>query len=266
MDAKQTPAPALALEGASNFRDFGGYATIDGFRVRRGVLFRSNKLSMLTEADHRRLDEAGIRTIFDLRLEDERTRDPTAWSHPELVIETYPPRKKRRLVDMAREYPATPEGAVQLMHEFYAKMPHSMTHMFSSIIRRLAAGGAPCVIHCSAGKDRTGVAVATVLAALGVGREAIVTDYVVTREVWKPEADMARPTNAAGDTGNIVEVRGRYPPEARAAMVDAAPSYIAAALDSAEERYGSIERYLAEALELEPEIFVALRKNLLEPA
>jgi protein-tyrosine phosphatase len=253
----------FTLEGASNFRDFGGCLAADGSRVRRGHLFRSNKLSMLTEADHARLDAAGIRTIFDLRLDDERMRDPTSWTHPELVIETYPPRKKRRLVDMAREYPGTPEGALQLMHEFYARMPHSMTHMFSSILRRLAAGGAPCVIHCTAGKDRTGVAAAMVLGALGVPREAIVADYVMTREVWRPEADLARP---AINTGNIVEVRSGYPPEARAAMVDAAPSYIAAALDSAEERYGSLEGYLAEALELEPEIFAALRENLLEPA
>jgi protein-tyrosine phosphatase len=57
------------------------------------------------------------------------------------VIETYPPRGKRRLVDMAREYPRDAAGALQLMHDFYAKMPHSMTPMFASIIRRLAAGG-----------------------------------------------------------------------------------------------------------------------------
>jgi protein-tyrosine phosphatase len=180
------------------------------------------------------------------------------------VIETYPPLKKRRLVDMAREYPATREGALRLMHEFYARMPHSMTHMFSSIIRRLAAGGAPAVIHCSAGKDRTGVAVATVLAALGVEREAIVADYVVTRHAWDREADMARGIVPSGETGNIVEMRERYPPEARAVMSDAAPSYIEAALDSAEARYGSLDAYVREGLGLAPGIISALRESLLE--
>lgn len=251
----------LVLEGASNFRDFGVCTTASGRRVRRGLLFRSNKLSVLTPADCERLDAAGIRTIFDLRLDDERERDPTAWSHPELVIETYPPRKKRRLVDMALEYPPTEAGALQLMHDFYAKMPHSMTHMFSAIIRRLAVGGAPCVIHCSAGKDRTGVACAMVLAALGVGHEAIVADYVLTRQAREREADMAKATVA---TGALSELRERYPAEARAVMSDAAPSYIEAALASAVERYGSLEAYLAEGLELEPEVIEALRSELLE--
>jgi protein-tyrosine phosphatase len=256
-------ANVWALEGASNFRDFGGCVTASGLRVRPARLFRSNLLSRLTDDDRGRLDAAGIRTIFDLRLEDERERDPTAWSHPELVIETYPPRRKRRLVDMALEYPPTQEGALRLMHDFYAKMPHAMTHMFASIIRRLAAGGAPCVIHCSAGKDRTGVAVAIVLAALGVGREEIVADYVITRHAWDREADMAKATVA---TGALSEMRERYPPEARAAMSDAAPSYITAALDSVEARYGSLDSYLVEALELEQDVIAALREALLEPA
>jgi protein-tyrosine phosphatase len=268
MNVKNGPITSelIVLEGASNFRDFGVCFTADGRRVRRGLLFRSNKLSVLTDTDRERLDAAGIRTIFDLRLDDERERDPTAWSHPELVIETYPPRKKRRLVDMALEYPPTEAGALQLMHDFYAKMPHSMTHMFSAIIRRLAAGGAPCVIHCSAGKDRTGVACAMVLAALGVEREGIVADYVITRHAWDREADMARATmNTGADTGAVTDLRERYPPEARAVMSDAAPGYIEAALASAEERYGSLEAYLADGLELEPEVIAALRTELLEP-
>jgi protein-tyrosine phosphatase len=251
----------MRLEGASNFRDFGGCPALDGRRVRTGLLFRSNKLSALTEADRQRLDSAGIRTIFDLRLEDERTRDPTAWSHPQLVIETYPPRKKRRLVDMALEYPATAEGALQLMHEFYAKMPHSMTHMFGDIIRRLAGGAAPCIIHCSAGKDRTGVAAAFVLAALGVGREAIVADYALTG-IYRDDAAAPKPQAA---TGAITDLSG-YPPEAITLIRSAAPSYIEAALASAEERYGSLEDYLVAGLELEPATIARLRHELLEPA
>jgi protein-tyrosine phosphatase len=265
MNVKQASSPSelVVLEGASNFRDFGVCTTAQGRRLRRGLLFRSNKLSVLTDVDRARLDAAGIRTIFDLRLEDERERDPTAWSHPELVIETYPPRKKRRLVDMALEYPPTEAGALRLMHDFYARMPHSMTHMFSAIIRRIAAGGAPWVIHCSAGKDRTGVAVAMVLAALGVGHEAIIADYVLTRQAREREADMAK---ATVETGNLLELRARYPAEARAVMSDAAPSYIEAALASAEERYGSLETYLLQGLGLEREVMEALRAELLETA
>jgi protein-tyrosine phosphatase len=255
----QNAESASLLEGASNFRDFGGIPVADGLRVRQGQLFRSNKLSALTESDLEKLEAWGVRTIFDMRLEDERQRDPTLFACD--FIHTFPPRRKRRLVDMALEYPPTPEGALTLMHDFYAKMPHTMTHMFAEIITRLAEGAAPCIIHCSAGKDRTGVAAAMVLAALGASREAIVADYALTRLARGREADMARATVA---TGALSEMRERYPPEAVAIVSDAAPSYIEAALDSAEERYGSLAGYLIEGLQLEPATLAALRERLLE--
>src|SRR6185436_7710127 len=116
--------------------------------------------SGLTAADQQRLESFGIRTIFDLRLEEERRRDPTPWSHPDVAVETFLPRRKRRLVDMALEYPPTAEGALALMHDFYAKMPHSMTHIVAGVFHRIAAGGVPCSIHCSAGKDGTGLVAA----------------------------------------------------------------------------------------------------------
>lgn len=261
MDVNPMESP---LEGASNFRDFGGYTAAGGQRVKRGHLFRSNKLSRLTDADRARLDAWGICAIFDLRLEDERLRDPTAWTAPGLVVDSWPPRKKKRLVDMAAEYPPTEEGVFQLMHEFYAKMPHSMTHMFSGILSRLAEGATPCIIHCSAGKDRTGVAVAMVLAALGVPRETIVADYALTQKLLRREELLAPPVNAA--TGDVTSLRDRYPPEVAAMIWASAPTYIEAALDSAEARYGSLEAYLETALGVSPDLLEALRARLLEPA
>ena len=250
------------LEGANNFRDFGGVATEDGRRVRSGMLFRSNKLSALTPRDCARLDAMGIAAIFDLRLEGERLADPTCWSREGCAVHTFEPGKKRRLVDMALEYPPTEEGVLSLMHDFYAKMPHTMGHVFAAIIRRLAEGAAPCIIHCAAGKDRTGVSCALVLAALGVGREDIVADYVRTgtyRERF-PQGDAER---AKVVTGAITDLGG-YPPQAVELIRTAAATYIEAALDSAAARYGSLEAYLNAGLGLESDVIDALRARLLE--
>jgi protein-tyrosine phosphatase len=251
------------LEGVSNFRDFGGHLARHGRRVRRGQLFRSNKLSGLTSSDQERLTGLGIRTIFDLRLEDERQRDPTPWSHPDLTIETFLPRRKRRLVDMALEYPPTGAGALALMHDFYAKMPHTMTHIVSGVFERIAAGGTPCIIHCSAGKDRTGLLAALLLAALEVERDAIISDYVLTQPARDREADMAR---AAAPTGALCELRRRFPPEAVAVISAAAPNYIQTTFGSIEQRYGSLEGYFRTAVGLSKEVLDSLRDGLLEPA
>jgi protein-tyrosine phosphatase len=249
------------LEGANNFRDFGGFLGAGGWRVRRGMLFRSNKLSVLTPEDCAKLDALGIAAVFDLRLEGERLADPTCWSREGCEVHTFQPGRKRRLVDMALEYPPTEAGVLSLMQDFYAKMPHTMGHVFGAIIRRLAAGDVPCIIHCAAGKDRTGVSCALVLAALGVGREDIVADYVRTgtyRERF-PQGDAER---AKVVTGAITDLGG-YPPQAIELIRTAAASYIEAALDSAEARYGSLEGYLAEGLGLESHVIDALRARLL---
>lgn len=260
--AKSTPRAKSLLHGADNFRDFGGFFGADGRRVRSGMLFRSNKLSVLTPEDCAKLDAMGIAAIFDLRLEGERLADPTCWSREGCEVHTFEPGRKRRLVDMALEYPLTEDGVLNLMHDFYAKMPHTMGHVFGAIIRRLAEGHLPCIIHCAAGKDRTGVCCALVLAALGVGRDDIVTDYVRTgtyRERF-PQGDADR---AKVVTGAITDLRG-YPPQAIALIRTAAASYIEAALDSAEARHGSLEAYLAEGLGLENHVIEALRARLME--
>ena len=93
----------VALDGSRNFRDFGGYPAADGRIVRRGRLFRANRLSRLSADDCRRLDDLGIRTIFDLRARHEREADPTTWTGDHLETHVFRPGHKRRLIDMAME-------------------------------------------------------------------------------------------------------------------------------------------------------------------
>ena len=81
----------VALDGSRNFRDFGGYPAADGRIVRRGRLFRANRLSRLSADDCRRLDDLGIRTIFDLRARHEREADPTTWTGDHLETHVFRP-------------------------------------------------------------------------------------------------------------------------------------------------------------------------------
>ena len=239
-DETEMPDRIVPLEGAGNFRDFGGYG-VPGGRVKRGLLYRSNGLSHLTSADIARLDALDIGSIFDLRAERERQAAPTAWQRSDLRVFTFRPGHKRRLVDMAQDYPPDEDGARQLMLDFYAELPRTMGHAFAEILQRMAGGAVPCVIHCSAGKDRTGMAVAIVLALLGVPRKIIVADYALTDRLGSVEADMARSVvkDPARDT-----LRSRYPAAAIKAMRAADPAYIRTAMDAIDAQYGGLVAYL----------------------
>ncbi|WP_299309013.1 tyrosine-protein phosphatase [uncultured Croceicoccus sp.] len=231
----------VPLEGARNFRDFGGYTGAGGRRVRRGMLYRANRLSKLTPGDIAMLDTLAIGTVFDLRARREREADVTVWTPPALQTHHFRPGHKRRLIDMAMDYPATREGAAALMHDFYAEMPFTMAHVFGEILARIADGAVPCVIHCSAGKDRTGMAAALILAALGVSRDDIVADYTLTALARQDVSDQARAVQGSGSRSAFYE---RFGAEAVAVLMDAHPDYIGAAFDAITEKHGSVEGYL----------------------
>lgn len=252
----------LGLEGASNFRDFGGYAAGDGRRVRWRHLYRSNKLSELTTSDRARLDALSIRTIFDLRVRPEREADPTSWSHPELAVRTFPPGDKRPLVEMAAAYAPDEAGARALMKEFYGTMPRTMAHVFGAVLREVAEGASPCIVHCSAGKDRTGIACALLLSALGVPRETVIEDYAMTQMLRRPESDMARAVNPGRHEG----LRARFSPQAIAVMMAAHADYLGHAFAAMEEDHGSVRDYIRDRLEVDEATLARLADRLLEPA
>ena len=230
----------VPLEGAGDFRDFGGCG-VPGGRVKRGVLYRSNGLSHLTSADIAMLDALDIGSIYDLKAEREWQAAPTVWQRTDLEVFTFRPGHKRRLVDMAQDYPPDADGARQLMLDFYAELPRTMAHAFAEILQRMAGGAVPCVIHCSAGKDRTGMAVAIVLGMLGVPRETIVADYALTDRLGGVEADMARSVvrDPARET-----LRSRYSAAAIKAMRAADPAYILTAMGAIDAQYGALPDYL----------------------
>lgn len=251
----------LRLSGPANFRDLGGLESIHG-KIGAGKIFRSDRLSHLTASDIAILDGLSLRAIFDLRARSEREADPTAWTSDGVTTHVFRPGHKRRLVDMAAEYPPTQAGAKALMLDFYAELPRVMSHVFSEILFLIGNGAFPCIIHCSAGKDRTGMAVALLLAALGCSRETIIADYEASARAVRLEDAMARSVVKDESSRNFGT---RYPAEAIAVLTAATPDYILAALGTIDREFGGIDAYL-NGLGVDAAVKARLRHHLLETA
>ena len=252
----------LPLAGACNLRDFGGYATSDGRFVRARRLFRSGILSRLGPAAVDELRGLGIRTVCDLRRTSERVRQPNpafgedvrcvAWdtSH-----ETSPIRDPQFAVS------ATIEAARAAMIEMYRKMPFRMRGRLAGAFGALSqSGDGGFLVHCAAGKDRTGVAVALILSALGVPRETIVADYVLTNTAVDLRERLVGSQRSGLGLAESAEPIFALAETARTAVLDAHPGYIAATFDEIDQRCGSVERYLRTELDIDADVVEQLRE------
>ena len=179
-------ARLIPLQGSFNFRDLGGYAGTDGRMTRWGRLYRSDALHELTDADVVALRDLGLRTIVDLRTERELHRSGRGPLEPEAVAFHHlavVQEGQRGSLATEREAVAAPAPAGDDLAERYLWY---LDVGRDSLVEALTLlGGAdqyPLVFHCAAGKDRTGVLAALVLEILGVDREVIVADYVITAE------------------------------------------------------------------------------------
>jgi protein-tyrosine phosphatase len=255
----------LELPGSCNLRDFGGYATVDGRRVREGRLLRSGVLHRLTPGAVEALRAMDIRAICDLRRTEERRLHPNPclgtacrtfeW---DTAVESSPMRERGFI-----ESPSL-EDARRAMVGMYERLPYLLQPRLAGVFEALAhAGDGATLVHCSAGKDRTGVAVALVLETLGVPRETIVVDYVYTNQA----ADLAAQLLGDGSHGAGLAATAApllaLPQVARTAVLEAHPSYIAATFTAIETRHGGVERYLREELQLDTALLDELRGRLL---
>ncbi|WP_254602963.1 tyrosine-protein phosphatase [Sphingomonas bacterium] len=245
-----------------NFRDAGGCPTSDGRRVRAGRLYRANALSGATPEDARVLSALGIARVFDLRSSSERAADPTLWAHSTLVTRVFAPRnRERRLAERALDYSPDVAGARALMIDAYTALPRALAPALELIFHEIAEGALPCIVHCAIGKDRTGVAIALILAALGAKREAIRADYELTNRFFISPVNMAR----AMATGPTISVQERFPPEATSLMLAADPAYLDAAFAAVAEEHGGIRGYVRDMLRVTDATLTRMKERLLEP-
>lgn len=252
----------IPLEGAANFRDIGGYATADGRHTRWGRVYRSGALHGLTMADQAYLRELGIRLVCDLRSPDEVRDDPDAlprnakieYAHlpVQTEMDTSRLRQLRVLLFNQQEMP-------ELLRYTYKKvMIDGNAELFGAIFRRLAqADNLPTIIHCTAGKDRAGLAAALLLSALGVPDEVVVADYTLSNYAFASFRQYAtkvvKPFTFFGITGDDL-----YP------LLIADAQNLQDTLAYLRLNHGSVRDYLKNMAGIDEPIMTQLEANLLE--
>jgi protein-tyrosine phosphatase len=262
--ALHDPRRVIALEGGRNFRDFGGYRTFGGQRVKWGVLYRSGSPEHLTEADMRKLDSLGIRMVCDLRSTSERERSPNRWAEQRSL----PYWSRDYTLDMAGVIAAldakdaTPAQTREAMIADYRAMPEVHAQSLTAVFRNLAEGRVPLAVNCSAGKDRTGLTSAIVLASLGVPMMTVIEDYALSDKVVDYRAELLKdaPTNA------MSAKLAKMPWDVVRPLLASDPAYIEAAFGAIEQKYGSLDVYLEKRLGVTSQMRAAMRARLLEKA
>ena len=245
----KSPARHLNLAGASNFRDLGGYAAQDGRLVRWRKIFRSNHLGQLTAADIAVLRQLGVRSAFDFRGKDER--DEALCSIEEIETHSLPvePTVVAALrAILASGRPATADDALEVMRDSYRGYVEHNTPRFRALFMHLLEERAPLVIHCTAGKDRTGFACALILHTLGVADDVIAEDYLLTNQFYRRDPS----------------VSSDLPDEVRQVLGTVQSTFLAAAFETIDAGYGSLDNYLRDGLGIGTAERDALRQRYLE--
>jgi protein-tyrosine phosphatase len=241
----------LALDGASNFRDLGGYIGADGRRLRWRRLFRSDHLAALTPQDKQALASLGLARAVDLRGHAERAA--MAYELPRVQQLALPiePTVVQRAKDLAAAgHTLTADVAVRLMQDTYRAFVSDNTAQFAALFARLLDDDSPLVFHCTAGKDRTGFAAALLLLALGVSQRDVMQDYLLTNSLYRRPAGLG----------------GTAPDEALRVIWQVQEDFLQAALQLVAHEYGGMERYLAQRLGVGAAARQRLYQLYLQPA
>jgi protein-tyrosine phosphatase len=225
-------APADVLQWTDAGGDLGGYRTHDGRTVRWRQIFRSNHLGHLTEADCAVIRRLGIRSAFDFRGRDERAA--AICGVTDVIVHSLPiePTVVAALRARLANGRLSADDALDIMQESYRNYVRHSTASFRSLFLHLLEDRAPLVIHCTAGKDRTGFACALILHALGVPDDVIADDYLLTNQFYR------RDPGAATD----------LPDDVRQAIGSVRAAFLQAGLDAARTDYGDLDGYLTEGL------------------
>lgn len=251
----------LPLHGVANLRDIGGYKTEDGRQVRWGMIYRSGSVTPQGNDAQQYLEQLNIRLICDLRSEKEMI------AHPDQPPQNPAPQQLHlpmsagdNDLDRLKTLLWRPEHLYKFLADAYIdQVIEAGAGTFKQLLEHLAAPQSlPALIHCTAGKDRTGISIALVLSVLGVPRETIIADYSLSNYAYAQVRDfmqqkMENPLAAVLG----VKIEDFMP------MLTAHPDMLRHALAHIDTQYGSVEAYLTERVGLTPDTLQALRDALL---
>lgn len=238
----------LSFDGIHNFRDYGGYPAAGG-RLRTGLLWRSGQHAAATPADLERVAALDIRTVIDLRGDAEREDSPcrrdTGFAGTVLFAPGETGGGELARHEAAGRGITDAAAARAAMRRLYQAMPFRpvLTGSLRLYFEALASRDGASLLHCLAGKDRTGLAVALLHTLLGVHADDVMADYLLTMTAGDPHARIA----AAAPS-----IRAHYGAQMDdatiAALMGVEADYLTTAFDVIGERYGSVGRYAAEVL------------------
>lgn len=252
--AEEPGARVLALQGVQNARDIGGYPAQDARSILWGKIFRSGELSRMTASDFETLEALGIRTVVDLRNSGEVEQSPTRWQgdRPPRIVnlpigkpDGWWVKNQSKLLRSGRfDFDDSHKHLLSAYRGLHEVGADSYRQLFE-----LASDQAnwPILIHCSAGKDRTGVAVALIMAAVGANRDDIMADFLLTNEVANTrERAAALAKQIADKTATTGWRTAPKPPSADAyfPFLGVTPEMLDTFYASLDEHYGSMDAYL----------------------
>jgi protein-tyrosine phosphatase len=262
------------LSGGINFRDFGGYDTVDGRRVKWKRLFRSGHLANLTPEDHVHLDRFGIGAICDFRTDWENDRETTALpAHIQaklLRFNIWPSsaRTANDMVKMLVEGTITDAEIYEGQNIVYREFIHEFSDRYAAMFRHILAGeGKAVLIHCAGGKDRTGLGAAFVHLTLGVPEATVHHDYILTNEhprTQKFVRIMAERACALMGKAGVEHAEALFPQYMR--LFGARADSLQAAFDTIQAMAGSFENYRRDVLKVTDAEVEMLRTWYLEDA
>jgi len=238
----------LAFTGINNFRDYGDYVTAAGRKVKSGKLFRSANLSQATDSDLEAFAALGIAHVVDLRRPGERLREPSrfpAGFAGQVIENDTGDQVEAPHTEVLRASGLNEEAVRDYMLNYYTHAPFEDRHidLFSRYFQAIASGKGAVLIHCAAGKDRTGMLAAFTHHVLGVHRDDVMDDYLLTNVAARIEERVPTATEMVkGYFG------GEPTPEAVKAFLGVEAAYLERAFTMIEDRYSSLDDYLVKVL------------------
>jgi protein-tyrosine phosphatase len=232
-----TPSRLVPLSGTTNFRDLGGYVGHNGRLVQWRKLFRSDHLGALSPGDIVSLSDMGLARVADFRGTDERQQQACAM--PGVTVHSLPidPSVLQSMkAHLATGSQLNAQDTVRLMAQTYRAFVHDHSHRFAALFALLLEGDSPLVFHCTAGKDRTGFAAAMILLSLGVPRDVVMEDYLLTNAHYK------MPDPGASD----------IPREALEVLWRVQATFLDASLQAVDTDFGGVQNYLLQQLHVGP--------------
>jgi protein-tyrosine phosphatase len=235
----------LEFEGGCNFRDIGGYATSDGRSVRWGQVYRAGVLTYFSVRDHAPLKDLKVRALCDLRRVEEREREPSRWPDSTVASLSFGDGTGAPTIrGFAAHRSEDAAGMRAAMIDVYRALPVWMGPRLAGMFECIEAGNLSLVVHCAAGKDRTGVAIAVLLAALGVPRDTILEDYLLTNEAGDFERFIRNRHDAELGLADRHHPLLSLPADVRRVLFAADADYLMTSFDEIDRQFGDVPGYL----------------------